>query len=182
MGGDIRKLGRHAQRPAEIVPVALRPRHAHAALAHVQIQQLVHVRRVLKQNVLARHADIRRAPLHIDRHVRGLDPEVAQAEGLIFKKQLAVFLVDGRALEACPLKHAQHLLAESPLGKRDIKHGPSPPAAPACRDSRQSRWPRPFCPCGAAVCHTARRRGRRRVRRAHSPGRRCRYSSAYRRG
>ena len=46
--GDVGELGGHPQLPVGIVIKVLGPGHAHAALAHLQVQQFVHIGAVLQ--------------------------------------------------------------------------------------------------------------------------------------
>ena len=120
--GDMGKLRCHPEGSARIVPVILFGGHGHAAFSDAQIQQLVDIRLVFQKDILSGHADVGGAPLHIDGHIRGLDPEVAHPGSLIFKNQLPVIFVDGRAGEARLLKDTQNLFPQTPLGQSDVQH------------------------------------------------------------
>ena len=121
--GDLRELGRHAQGAAPVILKALWCGDRHAALAEPEVEQLVYLRLIFEQDILAGNADIRGAALDVDRHVAGLDPEIAHTCLGILKDQLAVILLDGRTGEACRLEHRVDLFTEPALGQRDIQHG-----------------------------------------------------------
>ena len=121
--GDVGELGGHPQGPGAGVPEVFGARHAHAAFADVQVQQLVDLRLVLQQDVLTGHADIRRASLHIDAHVRGLDPEVADARVLVGEDQLSAVLPDGRAAIARLLEHGVDVFTQSAFRQGNVNQG-----------------------------------------------------------
>ena len=121
--GDLRELGRHAQGAAPVILKALGSGDRHAAFAELEVEQLVYLRLIFEQNILARNADIRGAALDVDRNVAGLDPEIAHPRLGILKNQLAVILLDGRTGKARRLKHCVDLFAEPALGQRHIEHG-----------------------------------------------------------
>ncbi len=112
----------HAQRPPRCIAVVPPARHGHAAAAHAQVQKLVDIRPILQQDVLARHAEVRGAALHIDGHVRRFDPEIAYTGGGVFKQQFAAVVEDGVAGVAGRRKEAVDLFPEPPLGQGHVEH------------------------------------------------------------
>ena len=120
--GNTGKLRGYAKRFFRIVHKSALCGNRHTAFADTEVQKLVNVGTVFQQNILARNADIRRASLHVDRNVGGLDPEVANALLLVFKGQLAVIFFDGGAFVARRLQHGVNLFAKSALGQGDVNH------------------------------------------------------------
>jgi len=115
-------LGRDAQRPVPVFDVAVPGRHAQAALADLEVHELVYVRLGLQQHVPARHAHVRRAVFHVDGHVAGLDQKIPDAALRVFKHEPPVVLVDGGALVADAGEQPVHLIAQPALGQRNIQH------------------------------------------------------------
>ena len=128
--GDVGELGGHPQGAVGVVPEAVLGGHAHAALAHVQVQQLIDVRAVFQQNIFAGHAHVGGAALHIHRNVRGLDPEVADLGLWIFKDQLALGVQQLVAGEPGFGEHLVHPFAQAALGQGHVQkltHAFAPP-------------------------------------------------------
>ena len=157
--GNTGELCRNPQCPVHIIPESGRSSYRHAALAHVQVQQFVYIRPVLQQNIFPGDADISCAAFHINRHVRGLNPEIPDAGFLIVKNQFPAVFHQCRALKTGFCEHGIYFLAQSSLGQRDIKHGSRPPLSvfPACQGIRRNRLPGPSVPFSSSACHTARR-------------------------
>ena len=116
------KLGCHPEGGLPVVPEVLRGGDGHTALAHMEVQQLVDLRAVLEQDVLPGHAEVCRAPLHIDGNVRGLDPEVADAGGLILKHKPAARVLERRAVKAGSREHGIDPVAQAALRQGNINH------------------------------------------------------------
>ena len=68
-------------------------------------------RGLLQKNILPDYTDIRRAAFHINRHIRGLYPEIPHAVFLVFKNQLSAALMNGRTAIADCLKNIIRLFA-----------------------------------------------------------------------
>ena len=120
--GDARKFGGNAQGAARVIAKILHCGDCHAAFSNVEVEQLIDVRLVLKENILAGNADVGGAALDVDGDVRGLDPEVTDTGFGVFKNQLSVGPLDGGAGEARRLEHRVDLFSESPLGESNVKH------------------------------------------------------------
>ena len=113
---------RDAQRAVPVFDVAVPGRHAQAAPTDLEVHEFIHVRLGLQQHVFPRHAHVRRAVLHVDGHVAGLDQEVAHAALRVFKHELSVVLVDGGALVPDAGEQPVHLIAQPALGQRNRQH------------------------------------------------------------
>ena len=111
----MRKLRRDPERPLLVIIKILRARHAHAALPEAEVQQLIHIRLVLEEDVRAADADVRRATLDVDLDIRRLHPEVADALLRILEGELPVLLEDRRAVEAGLRHHRVGLVPEAAL-------------------------------------------------------------------
>ena len=118
----MRKLRRDPERPLLVIIEILRARHAHATLAEAEVQQLVHIRLVLEEDVRTADADVRRATLDVDLDIRRLHPEVPDALLRIFEGELPVLLEDRRTVEAGLRHHRVGLIAEAALRQCYIDH------------------------------------------------------------
>ncbi len=115
-------LGGHAQaravaHRAGVVETGLH-RHRHAALGDVQVDRLVQAfAAVLEQHILAGHAEVGRAVLHIGRHVGGAHDDHAHARVVGRQDQLArAFRIFGDR-DAGRLQQRQGFLENAALGQ-----------------------------------------------------------------
>ena len=92
------------------------------AFADIEVDKLVNIRLVLKQDILACNADVGGSSLNIDRNVGGLHPEIPHLLFFIFKNELSVIFLDRGTFIACGFKHRIDLFAETPFRKRNVKH------------------------------------------------------------
>ena len=121
VAGNVDKFCSYAQGAALVVGEARRPGHAHPALAHAGIQQLIHVCAGLGQNVLAYDADVCRAVLDVNRNVAGLDEEVPHTGVGVLDHELAgVVVVLGGAV-ARASQQLVRLVAEATLRQGDVQ-------------------------------------------------------------
>ena len=120
--GDIPEFGGHPQGPALVLGKVFRPGHAHAAPAQARVQQLIHIRAGLGQDVLAYDADVRRAVLHVDGHVAGLHQEVADARLSVLHHQLPGVGVVFRAAVAHARQQVVNLVSQAALGQGHVQH------------------------------------------------------------
>ena len=134
-------LRRHAQWQRKVLLPAVFRCHSQTAAAQLQIKQLIYIGLCFQQHVLAHHADVRRSVLHIDGHVAGLHQQVPHAALRVFKHQLPVVLVNGRAVVPNGGKQPVYLVAQASLGQGDIQHMPPPPVTgTAPSGPRRSVW------------------------------------------
>ena len=120
--GDVHELGGHPQGPALVLLKILGPGHAHAAPAQARVQQLIHVRAGLRQDVLAHDADVRRAVLHVDGHVAGLYEKIADARPGVLHHQLPGVGVVLRAAVAHAGQQVVDLVPQAALGQGHVQH------------------------------------------------------------
>ena len=115
VAGNIGKLRCDPERPLLVIIEILRARHAHAALTEAEVQQLVHIRLVLEEDVRAAHTDVCCATLDVNLDIRRLHPEVADALLRILEGELPVLLEDRRTVEAGLRHHRVGLVPEAAL-------------------------------------------------------------------
>ena len=119
--GDVDELGRHPQRAAFIIHKILGTGHAHAALAHAGVKQLVDVGTRLGQNILAHDADVGGAVLDINGHVAGLDEEVAHPGFGVFHHQLAGVVVVLVGAVPGPGQQCVGFIAQAAFGQGNVE-------------------------------------------------------------
>ena len=119
--GDPAEFRRHPEGTARVVPESLRRGDRHPADPGVKIQKLVDLRIVFQKDILARDADVGGAPLHVDRDVGRLDPEIPDPRAGVFKNQSAAVFQKGGTGISRRGEHGVNLFAESSLGKRNVQ-------------------------------------------------------------
>ena len=97
-------------------------RHHHLADAGPEVQQFIDIGTVFFEDILAGDTDVGGTPLDVDRHIGGLDPEVADPGLLVLEDEFPVLLADGGAFVAGGLEHGVDLFAEAALRERDVNH------------------------------------------------------------
>ena len=123
VAGDVHELGRHPQGAALIIHKVLGARHAHAALTHAGVQQLVDVRAGLGQNILAHDADVGRAMFDVDGYVAGFDQEVPHPGFGVLHHQFAGVVVVLVGAVTCPGQQSVGFVAQAPLGQGNVQPG-----------------------------------------------------------
>lgn len=104
-----------------VVGEARRPGHAHPALAHAGIQQLVHIGTGFGQDILAHNANVGSAVLYINGNVAGLDQEVPHPGFGVLHHQLAGLVVVFVGFIPGGGQQAIGFVAQAALGQGDVQ-------------------------------------------------------------
>ncbi len=125
--GGLHIFGRHAQPRTlahrRFVIEIVAHRHHHPAPRNVQVQRLIQPgAAVLVQHILARHADVRRAVLHVGRHVAGAHDDQAHIGTVGRQDQLARRLRVFQRDDARRFQQRQGFFEDAAFGQRDGDH------------------------------------------------------------